>query len=94
MPQPFDTAAFDRATAPLLQFLTREQAEALTAYRGTPELRQRIDELASKNTEGLLTEGERAEYEGYVKANSFVAILQAKARKILAAGEANGSSHP
>jgi hypothetical protein len=28
MPQTFDTAAFDRATDPLLQFLSREQAEA------------------------------------------------------------------
>ena len=93
MPQTFDTAAFDRATDPLLQFLSREQAEALIAYRRKPELRERIDELASKNTEGELTDGERAEYDGYVKANSFVAVLQAKARRFFAAGEANGPSN-
>ena len=93
MPQTFDTGAFDRATDPLLQFLSREQAEALIAYRGKPELRERIDELASKNTEGELTDGERAEYDGYVKANSFVAVLQAKARRFLALGEANGPSN-
>ena len=33
--------------------------------------------------EGELTDEERAEYEGYVRANNFVAVLQAKARKIL-----------
>ena len=35
-------------------------------------------------TEGRLTDEERAEYEGYVKASKFIATLQAKARKLLA----------
>ncbi|TVS14233.1 MAG: hypothetical protein EA424_20195 [Planctomycetaceae bacterium] len=91
--QVFDTAAFDRATDPLLQFITRDQAKALVAYRGAAPLSNRIEELASKSTEGELTEGERAEYEGYVRANNFVAILQAKARKLLADGDANEPSN-
>jgi len=33
--------------------------------------------------EGELTDKELAEYEGYVRANKFVATLQAKARKLL-----------
>ncbi len=37
-----------------------------------------------KCTEGELTEVERAEYEGYIRANDFIATLQAKARKMLA----------
>ena len=82
----FDTEAFDRATDGLLQIFTRQQAEALVQYRGEPALRSRIEELAEKNTEGELTEAERAEYEGYVRANKFIATLQAKARKVLAAG--------
>ena len=82
----FDQLAFDRATDPILQFLTTEQARALVAYRGDEALRQRIDDLAAKNSDGVLTEAERAEYEGYVRANKFVAILQAKARKLLAGG--------
>jgi hypothetical protein len=80
----FDTAAFDRGTDSLLRFFTREQAEALVAYRGDDAIRGRIEELARKNTEGELTEQDRAEYEGYVKANKFVATLQAKVRKVLA----------
>jgi hypothetical protein len=82
----FDTEAFDRATDGLLQFFTRQQAEALVQFRGDQSLRSRIDELAEKCTEGELTERERAEYEGYVRANKFIATLQGKARKLLAAG--------
>ena len=46
-------------------------------------LRARIEELASKNTEGELTNSERIEYEGYVQANKSIAILQAKAKTLL-----------
>ena len=80
----FDTKAFDRATDGLLQFFTTQQAEALVQYRGDETLHARIEELADRNTEGTLTEQERAEYEGYVRANKFIATLQAKARKLLA----------
>ena len=38
----------------------------------------RIDELADKCTEGELTHEERAEYETYVRAGTFISILQAK----------------
>ena len=81
-----DTEAFDRATDGLLQFMTRQQAEALVQYRGDQTLRSRIDALAERNTEGELTEAERAEYAGYVRANKFISTLQAKARKLLANG--------
>ena len=79
----FDTAAFDRGTDGVLQLITVEQARALVAYQGEPAIRARIEELARMNTEGELSEAERAEYEGYARANRFIAILQAKARKLL-----------
>ena len=79
----YDTAAFDRGTTPILQMLSPDQARQLLEYRGDDRLRQRIDELAAKSNEGLLTQTERAEYEGYVRANKFVAILQAQAQKFL-----------
>lgn len=78
-----DLAAFDRGTDPILDFFNIEQARALVAYRGDDALRARIEELASKNTEGELTDSEQAEYEGYIQANKFIAILQAKAKKRL-----------
>ncbi len=80
----FDAVAFDRGTDVILRLFTTDQAKALLAYRGDEALQARIEELAHKNTEGELTDQERAEYEGYVRANNFVAILQAKARKLLA----------
>jgi hypothetical protein len=79
----FDTAAFDRGTDPIISFFNVEQARALVAYRGDTALQARIEELAEKSNEGNLTEQERAEYDGYVQANKFVATLQAKARKLL-----------
>ena len=79
----FDTAAFDEGTDPILQFLTAEQARGLIAFRGDAAIQSRIEELAARNTEGLLSEQERAQYEGYVKANKFISILQAKARKLV-----------
>ena len=78
-----DSTAFDRGTDPLLQFFTVDQARGIVQYRSDCELRQRIEELACKANEGELTEAERAEYQGYVRANKFVAVLQAKARKLL-----------
>jgi hypothetical protein len=83
MASTFDTVAFDRGTDPILEFFNLDQARALVAYRGDEALQARIEELAQKNTEGELTDAERAEYEGYVQANKFIAILQAKAKKRL-----------
>jgi hypothetical protein len=80
----FDAVAFDRGTDPILRLLTAEQVRALVAYRGDDALRLRIEELAERNTEGSLSEAERSEYEGYVRANHFIAVLQASARRVLA----------
>jgi uncharacterized protein YnzC (UPF0291/DUF896 family) len=44
-------------------------------------LRERIEELAEKSTEGSLTPEERDEYAGYVRANKFVAVLRREAKK-------------
>jgi selenocysteine lyase/cysteine desulfurase len=79
----FDLAAFDRGTDALLQFFSVEQARALVAYRGDEAIRARMEELAEKSNEGELNEHERAEYEGYIQANDFIATLQAKAQKLL-----------
>lgn len=80
----YDASAFDRGTDPVLRMLSPEQARQLVDYQGEEQLRLRIDELAEKSREGLLSAPERAEYEGYVRANKFVAVLQAQARKFLA----------
>jgi hypothetical protein len=79
-----DTAAFDRATEPVLKILSREQALKIADFHGDESLHERIEELARKANEGELTVNERAEYQGYAQANKFIAVLQAKARRLLA----------
>ena len=77
------STAFERSVAPVLQIVFPDKAEDVLNYRPDPKLQERIDELASKSTEDDLSDEERAEYEGYVRANKFVAILQRQARRIL-----------
>jgi hypothetical protein len=78
-----NATAFNRGIDPILQFFTVDQARDIVQYRGDSELQQRIEELAELSNEGNLTPEDQAEYEGYVQANKFVAILQAKVRKLL-----------
>src|SRR3989304_1413400 len=76
--------AFDRATDPVLQILSRDQALQIVDFHADEELQARIEELARKANEGELSDEERAEYAGYAQANKFIAVLQAKARRMLA----------
>ena len=47
------------------------------------EVQTRYEELAGKNTEGVLTAEERAELESLVRANSILSLLKAQARAFL-----------
>lgn len=82
-----DTTAFDRSTEPLFRILTPEQVQQIVHFQADESLQDRIDELAGKSTEGELSDEERAEYEGYVRANTFIATLQMRARKLLSSRE-------
>ena len=77
-----ESLAFDRGVRPMLEIVLRGKAEAVIGFQADPELQARIEELARKSTEGELTEDERAEYAGYVRANKFVAILKRQAQLI------------
>ena len=44
---------------------------------------ERIDDLAQRANEGLLTAEEREEYAGYLRAIEVITVLQAKARSQL-----------
>ena len=79
-----EALAFESALRPVLQIVLPDKAEALLNFRPSSELQGRIESLAAKSTEGALTEPERAEYEGYVRANNFVAILRRQARQMVA----------
>ena len=81
-----EIAAFDRGIRPLLQIVLPEKVNAVLRLRPDRRLQARIEILASRSTEGQLTKSERAEYEGYVRANKFVAILRRQARQLVGNG--------
>lgn len=63
--------------------ITPDVARRLVDLRASEELEARVQELGEKANEGLLTPAERSEYDAYISANEIIAILQAKARKVL-----------
>ena len=77
------TTAFERGIRPVLDLILPDKAEEVLNFHPDPSLQDRIDELAAKCKEGQLTLAERDEYEGYVRANKFVALLQRQARRLL-----------
>jgi hypothetical protein len=60
-----------------------ELAETVAALRLTPKAEQRLQELMDRNTNGLLTETERAELEALVEMSENISLLRAKALQIL-----------
>ncbi|MFN0126248.1 MAG: hypothetical protein ACKV19_06135 [Verrucomicrobiales bacterium] len=82
MAESLEMAAFERGVRPVAEIVFPEKSQAVLGFRPAPEFQARIEELAAKSTEGTLTDAERSEYEGYVRANKFVAILKRLAREI------------
>ena len=77
-------SAFQRGVHPLLRLLLPGKEEAVLSIQPDQVLRERVEQLAAKSTEDELTPEEREEYEGYVRANKFVAILRRAARAMQA----------
>lgn len=69
---------------PLSRSLTSASARELLAVRPDQRVRRRVARLARKCDDGALTPEERAEYQVYVEVGDFVALLQARARHVLA----------
>jgi hypothetical protein len=78
------SAVLERFLGPVAESLNVEAARKLVRLKADAKTQARVDKLARKCNNGELTEEERAEYEWYVTAGNLVAILQAKARLVLA----------
>lgn len=76
--------AFRRGVDPIFDLLTSDQAEKIVGYHADEALQGRLEWLADRASEGLLTDDERAEYEGYARANQFLSVLCAGVRRKLA----------
>ena len=71
----------------MIGLLSHDQAAKIADFHADEALQLKIEELARKANEGELTAEEQAEYEGYVRANQFLAVLQTNARRFVDAGE-------
>ena len=71
---------------PLSRCFTPEVAQQVAELQADDQLQARVDILAEKCNEGQLTPEEREEYELYVRAGNFLALLQAKARALSSSG--------
>jgi hypothetical protein len=68
---------------PLGRCLDAESARRIVEFRVSPSVQERIDILAERANEGLLTGDEAVEYEALVNAADFISILKLKARQRL-----------
>ena len=74
----------DRILEPVSSSLNEEAAQKLLGLKADRKTQARVSKLAEKCNEGELTPEERREYETYLLANHFIAILKARARILLA----------
>ena len=86
IPSPPHPSVLSRLLDPVGRCLTPEVAQRLVALQVDPAVQARLEELADKCTEGQLSADERTEYETYVQALEFIAVLQAQARSLLTNG--------
>ena len=76
--------SLDQFLDPVEGWLTPQVAQRIVDWRPTEELRNRIEELGRKADEGSLTPEEDTEYRDYIEEGDVIALLQAKARRLLA----------
>ena len=75
--------ALDGLLDPLSRCLDAESAQRILALRVAAPVQERIDALAERANDGVLSEEERAEYEALINATDFISILKLKARENL-----------
>jgi hypothetical protein len=83
MSQTQETSVLDRMLDPLSRCLDAESANRVRELSIDPVVQARVDVLAARANEGLLTPEERAEYEAIINADDFISTLKMKAKRLL-----------
>lgn len=83
MSQAQATSVLDLMLDPLSRCLDAESAKRVVELSTDPAVQARVDVLAERANEGLLTSEERSEYEAYINVDEFIAILKIKAKRSL-----------
>ena len=86
MPTATLTRTEDLLDSFLAHLLTPEVAERVLAYRMPQAMRDRVQVLGDKCSEGSLTPDERREYERFVTHGDRIALIKIKARLALGRG--------
>ena len=76
-------SSLDSFLDPVHGCLTPQVAQRIVDWRPAEQLRARIEELGRKANNGTLTSEEDAEYRDYIDEGDVIALLQAKARRLL-----------
>jgi hypothetical protein len=79
-----ENGVLHRMLDPFSECLTPAMARRIAKFRADAQTQARVDELATKCSEGDLSPAERREYAAYVQAINLISILQSKARLVLA----------
>lgn len=78
-----DRNSLEQLLRPLRRGLNAELAALLLRIQAEDEVQARYEDLAERNTEGLLTPAEQSELASMVRANSLLSVLKAEARAFL-----------
>jgi hypothetical protein len=78
----------DRMLEPVSEAISPEIARKLISLRADEAAQARMDELADASNDGSLSPQEDAEYQALIAAAAVIAILQSKARAVLASNPA------
>lgn len=77
------SGVLDSLLDPLSRCLDTGSARRVAAFRIAGNVQERVDALAERANEGLLSDEERAEYEAVVNASDIIEILKLKALRNL-----------
>ena len=75
--------AMDKMLEQLSACFNAEAAQRVVALEIDPEIQARVEVLADKANERLLSDTERDEYKTYIEMADLVAILKLKARRLV-----------
>ena len=77
------STVLDGLLDPLSRCLDAESAQRVAQFRVDPAVQARIDTLAERANDGVLSEEERAEFEAFINAADLISILKLKAGRQL-----------
>jgi hypothetical protein len=78
-----EAALLDALLDPFTHCLDLESARRVAEFEIAPSVQDRVDALAEKVNEGVLTEDERTDYEALINTADLISILKLKARRRL-----------